>query len=261
MPSAKLTHASPPEYRQARLSSFEEDLGLKDKQFNVAVSILNVSYMLMQVPSNMILTRTRPSIYIPAWTALWFVISACTAFASNYGHLIAIRFLLGIAEAPFFPGAMYLLTCWYPRRELARRTAILYSGLILATAFSGLIAAGVFSGLKGARGLAGWRWLFIIEGAGSFLAALVGFLVLPDFPGQKSGVCRWILTDMEQKVAVERMALDRVSQPEAEGTVWMGLKLAVKDIRMWVFVSIRRSQPPAHRRVPVVFTGIAQMVD
>ncbi|KAJ0306234.1 hypothetical protein COL516b_004689 [Colletotrichum fioriniae] len=124
---------------------------------------------------------------------------------------------------------MYLLSCWYPRKELALRTAVLYSGVLLATAFSGLIAAGVLSGLEGARGIAGWQWLFIIEGAGSFTAALLGFALLPDFPGQKSGVAKWLLTDAEQRVAVERIRRDRVSLPEADSSVWNGLKLAIKD--------------------------------
>jgi MFS family permease len=159
---------------QAKLNKFEADLGLKGDQFNTAVSILNVgyadscwstatfsltypSYMLMQLPSNMIITRVRPSIYLAFFVCVWSCISAATAAARNYGHLIAIRFLLGIAEAPFFPGAFFLLSCWYTRKELAFRTAILYSGLVLATAFSGLIAAGVFAGLDGVRNLAGWR--------------------------------------------------------------------------------------------------------
>ncbi|CAH0051701.1 unnamed protein product [Clonostachys solani] len=220
---------------QARLSSFEKDLGLKGNEFNVAVSILNVGYMLMQLPSNMLLTRTRPSLYIPFWTALWSIVSAATAGASNYQHLLVIRFFLGIAEAPFFPG-MHLLSCWYPRKELARRTAILYSGVLLATAFSGLIAAGVLSNLEGAMGIAGWQWLFIIEGAGSFAAALLGFVLLPDFPGQKTGTVKWLLTDAEQKVAVERIKRGRVSLPEEDNSVWTGLRLAAKDIRTWVFV-------------------------
>lgn len=185
----------------------------------------------------MLLTRTRPSIYIPVWTALWSCVSAATAGAGNYTHLLIIRFFLGIAEAPFFPGAMYLLSCWYPRKELALRTAVLYSGVLLATAFSGLIAAGVLSGLEGVRGIAGWQWLFIIEGSGSFAAAILGFILLPDFPGQKSGVAKWLLNDQEQKVAVERIRRDRVSLPEENPSVWNGLKLAVKDARTWVFVS------------------------
>lgn len=129
--------------------------------------------MLMQLPSNMIITRVRPSIYLAFWVCVWSCISASTAAAKDFSHLIAIRFLLGIAEAPFFPGVFFLLSCWYTKRELALRTAVLYSGLLLATAFSGLIAAGVFAGLDGARGLAGWRWLFLIEGVASFVAGVV----------------------------------------------------------------------------------------
>ncbi|KAI7763117.1 hypothetical protein LZL87_013911 [Fusarium oxysporum] len=225
--STKLAVSLTVTFSQARLSTFEQDLGLKGNQFNVAVSILNVGYMLMQLPSNMLLTRTRPSMYIPAWTALWSIVSAATAGAGTYTHLIVIRFFLG---------AMFLLSCWYPRKELALRTAILYSGVLLATAFSGLIAAGVLSGLEGARGMAGWQWLFILEGAGSFVAAIVAFFVLPDFPGQKTGAMKWLLSDDEQKVAVERINRDRVSLPDADHGVFAGLMMAVKDLRTWVFV-------------------------
>jgi MFS family permease len=73
------------------------------------------------------------------------------------------------------------------KKELAFRTAILYSRLIFATAFSGLLAAGIFSGLDGAHGIKGWRWLFIIEGASSFVAGLCGFFLFPDMPGAETG--------------------------------------------------------------------------
>ncbi|KAK7737139.1 hypothetical protein SLS63_002930 [Diaporthe eres] len=218
----------------ARLDSFEKDLGLVGNQFNVAVAILNVGYMLMQVPSNMILTRVRPSLYISIWVLVWSVISASTAAARNYSQLIVIRFFLGIVEAPFFPGALFLLSSWYPRRQLALRTAVLYSGLILATAFSGLIAAGIFEGLDGVHGIKGWRWLFILEGAASFAAGILGLVLLPDFPTGKTGLAKWFLTEEERKVAVERMARDRVSLPEAEHGILYGLKLAVTDIKTWV---------------------------
>jgi MFS family permease len=91
----------------------EEDLGLVGTQFNVAVSILNVGYMLAQLPSNMLLTRVRPSIYLPLCAAIWSCVSAATAGTQNYGGLIAVRFFLGIVEAPFFPFvAIILLTCF-----------------------------------------------------------------------------------------------------------------------------------------------------
>ncbi|KAF4464588.1 major facilitator superfamily transporter [Fusarium albosuccineum] len=187
---------------QARLDDFEAELGLKGNEFNVAVSILNVGYMLAQLPSNMILTRVRPSLYLPACVMVWSCVSAATAGVTSFSGLVAVRFFLGIVEAPFFPGAFFMLSAWYTRKELALRTAVLYSGLVLATAFSGLIAAGIFSGLSDKAGLHGWQWLFILEGAGS------------------------------------RIALDRVSLPEADRSVWHGLSLAVKDVRTWIFVII-----------------------
>lgn len=164
----------------------------------MANSLTLPSYMLMQLPSNMILTRVLPSVYLSFWVCIWSCISAITAAASSYSHLFAIRFLLGISEAPFFPGVFFLLSCWYTRKELAFRTAILYSGLVLATAFSGLIAAGVFAGLDGVRHLAGWRWLFLIEGVASFAIGVVAFFVLPDFLESSTGSVTWLLTQDER---------------------------------------------------------------
>lgn len=196
--------------------------------------------------SNMLLTRCRPSLYLPAWTALWSIVSACTATVHNYGQLIAVRFLLGLAEAPFFPGAMFLLSCWYPRHEVATRTAVLHSGLLLATAFSGLISAGIFTGLDGVHNLAGWQWLYLIEGAGSFAAACIALFVLPDFPGSATGSSRWLLTELERHVATDRMERDRVTESRIDGSVWTGLRAAVIDYRTWIFVVILTANHTAY---------------
>lgn len=129
----------------------------------------------------------------------------------------------------------YLLSCWYTKRKLALRTAVLYSGLVLATAFSGLLAAAIFSGLGGARGVAGWRWLFIIEGAASFFAGLVALFVLPDFPGKVTGLVKWLF-DEERSLAIGRIRRDQVSNQDSNRSVLFGLKSAVKDYRVFVFV-------------------------
>lgn len=191
----------------------------------------------MQLPSNMILTRVRPSLYIPIWVCIWSCLSAATAGVHNFSGLIAIRLFLGISEAPFFPGVFYLLSCWYTKKELALRYSILYSGLILATAVSGLLAAGIFSGLSGAMGLAGWRWLFIVEGAVSFVLGLAAFFLLPDFADSTTGSTKWLFNDEERRVAAARIARDAVSDQESNHGVMHGLKLAVKDIKVWIFVS------------------------
>ncbi|KAH7393283.1 major facilitator superfamily domain-containing protein [Cadophora sp. MPI-SDFR-AT-0126] len=190
---------------------------------------MSISIILLQLPSNMMLTRDRPSRYILTWVLL-------------YTGLVLVRFFLGFAEPPFFPGAMYLISSWYTHKELSPRTALFYSSFILATAFLGLIAAGIFAGLDGARGIAGWKWLFIIEFAATFLVGLIVFVVLPDFPGSKTGSAgTWLLTE-EQIVAVTRMQRDRVSGSEEGKLVWYGLKLACKDWRTWVFNRLTNMQ-------------------
>lgn len=104
---------------------------------------------------------------------LWATVSALTAVAHNFTGLLLTRFFLGVTEAPYYPGAVYLLSIFYNRKEIATRIAILYTGNVLATAFAGLIAAGVFYGMDGTRGLAGWQWLFILQGAVTFFLYVV----------------------------------------------------------------------------------------
>ncbi|KAL1612083.1 hypothetical protein SLS60_000306 [Paraconiothyrium brasiliense] len=148
---------------QARLNDLEEDLGMEgDTQFNTTVSILFVGYVLMQIPSNMLITRIKPGIYMSAWMLIWAVVSGCTGLVQNYAGLVLCRFFLGITEAPFYPGAIYMLSIFYTRKEIATRIALLYCAQILATGFTGLLAAGIFAGLDNKRGIDGWRWLFIL---------------------------------------------------------------------------------------------------
>lgn len=91
----------------------------------------------------------------------WSVLSICTAFTKNATHLYLTRFFLGVCEAPYYPGALLIISNFYTRTEVAARIAILYTGNILATAFAGLISIGIFK-LDGHRGYAAWQWLFII---------------------------------------------------------------------------------------------------
>ncbi|GME37304.1 major facilitator superfamily transporter [Neofusicoccum parvum] len=214
---------------QARLNSLEEDLGLEGVQYNTAISILFVGYLLMQVPSNMFLTRTRPSIYMSVCMIGWAGISAATAGVKNYAGLVACRFFLGFVEAPFYPGALYLLSVFYTRKELATRISILYTGQVVSTGCSGLIAAATFATLDKAKGIAGWQWLFIIEGSITALVAIFGFILLPDDPSQT----RW-LTPAERALAVARIERDTVGQA-ARGSTWDGLKQACRDPRTWLF--------------------------
>lgn len=136
---------------RAKISSIEADLGLSDVQYQTCVSILFVGYIIFGVPSNMLLTRIKPSLFLCCTMMLWSVLSICTAFAKNFTGLLMTRFFLGVVEAPYYPGALLIISNFYTRTEIATRISILYTGNILSTAFAGLIAAGKSSGYMGMR--------------------------------------------------------------------------------------------------------------
>ncbi|KAH8811216.1 major facilitator superfamily domain-containing protein [Xylogone sp. PMI_703] len=213
----------------AKLNSLTKDLNLKGSEYNTCVSILFVGYLCGGVPSNMILNRVRPSFYMAGFCTAWSVVSLLTYKAHDYKTLVACRFLLGLVEAPFYPGALYMISMFYTRKEVAARMAIFTTGNMLAGAFSGLIAAGVFAGLDGSRGLAGWQWLFIIQGSLSIFVGIVGFFTLPDSPLKT----RW-LTPEERELAHNRMIIDTTGRRQGT-SVMKGLREACLDWRTWAF--------------------------
>lgn len=159
----------------------------------------------------------------------WAIVSTLTAITHDFTGLLLTRFFLGVVEAPYYPGALYILSIFYTRKELSTRIAILYSGNILATAFAGLIAAGVFSGLEGVAGLEGWRWLFILQGIVTFVVAIAACFLLPDEP-----LTTWWLTPEERQLAHDRVARDTVGL-STNVSPWAGLKEAARDPKVWVF--------------------------
>ncbi|TDZ54695.1 MFS transporter prlL [Colletotrichum trifolii] len=220
----------------ARLGGLEKDLGLTGSEFQTCVSILFVGYILMQVPSNMFLNKLgRPAMYLASCMAIWGVLCACSGAATNFGGLLATRFLLGFVQAAFYPGCLATLSSWYVRKELGVRTGLFYTGAMLSGAFSGLIAAGITGGMDGAGGLLAWRWLFIIMGALTVLVAALAFFVLPDFPANTA----W-LTPRERQLAVWRMELDAAGEEDwtssTEQSMWAGFRMVVADPVNWILV-------------------------
>ena len=147
----------------AKLADIDKDLGLSAVEYQTSVSILFAGYILMQVPSNIVVGKIQyPAVYICLAMGVWGLISSLMAVVQNFGGLLACRFFLGFVEAVFFPGALFFLSMFYNRKQFAFRTAILYSGSQLGNAFGGLFAIGILQ-LDGKRGLEGWRWVGRIE--------------------------------------------------------------------------------------------------
>ncbi|KAJ8651745.1 hypothetical protein O0I10_012692 [Lichtheimia ornata] len=184
----------------ARLGTLEEDLHLSGNDYYTALTIFFAGYVIFHIPSNLMVKRLKPSRWISATMVLWGVCSICQAATNNAAGLIACRFWLGAFETGVGPSTPLYLSFWYQREELASRVALYFGSSTLAGAFSGAIAYGVLGNLEGVHGIAGWRWLFIIEAAPTIFLGLLSFVMLPDLP-ETAG--RWLTKD-EKAVAVMR---------------------------------------------------------
>ncbi|KAH8927185.1 MFS general substrate transporter [Atractiella rhizophila] len=215
----------------ARVGGMEDALHLSSNDYSLALLIFFVGYLLMEVPSNMLLAKLRPSLFLPGIMFVWGCVVIAFKGVNNLAGLVAIRFFLGIAESGFFPGVWFFLGSWYKREELSKRFAIFYSASIISGAFGGLLAGVITDYMDGVSGVPGWKWLFVLEGCATVFFAICATFILPDWPE----TTRW-LSEEEKLLAVERM---KVAFQEDAGTK-MGHResfmLAVKDWRTWAFV-------------------------
>ncbi|KAJ4422032.1 hypothetical protein N0V82_003328 [Gnomoniopsis sp. IMI 355080] len=218
----------------ARLKGLQTDLNLSDHQYETCLSILYVGYILMQVPSNMLINRIpRPSLYLSIVMLIWGLLSTLTGIVESFSGMVVARFFLGFVEAAFLPGTLLILSKWYTRRELTTRNAILFCGSLISNAFSALVGAAVLSNMQGTLGHAAWRWLFWIEGAVTMLVAILAAVILPDLPHNTRG-----FTEEERQVAQLRM-LEDVGEADTDSKdqgVTDGLIMAMKDFKVWLMM-------------------------
>ncbi|KAI1797076.1 MFS general substrate transporter [Ganoderma leucocontextum] len=163
----------------AYVSGMQEDHG---NQLNYITTAWTCGYVIGQIPSNMLITRIRPSIWIPAMEVIWSMLTMVLASAKNFETLIIVRFLVGLAESTFYPAIQYVIGSWYKPDELGKRACIFHTASALGPMFSGFLQTGAYNGLNGVHGLAGWKWLFIIDGMITVPIALLGFAIMPDLP-------------------------------------------------------------------------------
>lgn len=203
-------------------------------QYSIVLLVFFISYVIFEIPSNLLIARVRPSLYLSALCVLWGAVSACMAATNNWQQLAAVRFCLGVAEAGFAPGVAFYLSSWYKRYEVARRFSIYYTATAVSGAFSGLLAGVITQHLDGARGLAGWRWLFLIEGVGASFVGCFTWMILPDYPTTTK-----FLSPEERLLAAQRLSYEGLANAQgAEGHIgeWQACKIMWKDFRVWVFV-------------------------
>ncbi|KAH7148213.1 allantoate permease [Dactylonectria macrodidyma] len=218
----------------AKVAGMDVDLKLTDNQYAMLLSIFFIGYLICEVPSNMILTRSRPSLYLPGIMIIWGSLCAVMSVVHNYEGMLALRFFLGAIEAGFFPGVLYVMTCWYKKAEIGKRFSIFFTASVCSGALSGLLAGAITGNMEGVRGMRGWRWLYLIEGCVTIAAAIILKFVLLDFPETSKR-----LSIEQRQLAVVRMIHDRKTTVISHGvrlTHWQSFKAAVADPRTYLFI-------------------------
>ncbi|KAN0095227.1 MFS general substrate transporter [Hyaloscypha variabilis] len=187
----------------AFLSGMEEDLSMYGNQLVTSTSIYTVGYVIGQIPSNLLLTRVSPRWVIPSLEVGFGIATMCTAAVKSYRALYALRFLVGLFESGFYPGIHYLLGSWYTPQEIGKRAMIFWLAGSIGQLFSGFLQAAAYTNLSGIGGLAGWRWLFIIDGIITIPLAILGFAFFPNLP--QGGKRTWWTTEAEHVLSIKRM--------------------------------------------------------
>ncbi|KAK6538388.1 hypothetical protein TWF694_011267 [Orbilia ellipsospora] len=176
----------------AKIEGLTTDLHLSGIQYNVALSIFFIPYVIAEVPSNMIMNKIKhPGKYLGALIVVWGIIMTLTGIVRNFAGLTVVRFFLGLFEAGFLPGAILLVSNWYMPNETQTRIAILYTSAASGGAFSGILAYGIAK-MEGLAGLGGWQWIFIIEGIFTVLLGIICYLFLVESPALSTG---WLDAD------------------------------------------------------------------
>src|SRR5437867_1526598 len=165
-----------------------QDLGFTDAVYGLGAGIFFIGYFLFEVPSNLIMHRVGARVWMARIMISWGVISAAMMLARGAASFYALRFLLGAAEAGFFPGMILYLTYWFPAAEQARAVARFMTATAMAGVVGGPISGTILEQLGGRGGLAGWQWLFLLEGLPAVAFGLAVLVYLTDRPAAAGGM-------------------------------------------------------------------------
>lgn len=212
----------------AKVFHLSEDLGLTGNDYNIALVIFFVPYILFEIPSNIILKKMKPRVWLSICMFAFGLVTLLQGFVQNLSGLIATRFFLGVFEAGMFPGSFFLIGMWYRRHEAQKRYSFFFSSTSLAGAFGGLLASAIGK-MDGVAGYRGWRWIFILEGLLTVIVSFFFFFLLPNFPEES----KWLTEDerayVKARLQVEQgnSAHDRKISARDVGRVFKDFKVTI----------------------------------
>lgn len=247
--------------------TMNKELGLTATMFGLTSSIFYIAYICAEIPSNMLMPYFGARIWIPRIMITWGLASAATMFAVGPYSLYALRALTGLAEAGFMPGILLYITYWFPTSRRARATSVFIMAQPITIAFASTLS-GLILGMHGFLGIAGWRWLFLLEGVPAILLGVIAYFYLDNSPA----TANW-LSVREKDVlakAIERDdAVTKVTSISG-GTfaelfsapvlllcfAYLGLVVSLVTNSTWVPQIVRAVHPTAHFAVVGLIAAI-----
>ncbi|KAJ4348339.1 uncharacterized protein N0V89_009713 [Didymosphaeria variabile] len=186
----------------AKIQGLTTDLKMVGSDYNIALFVFFIPYILFEVPSNLILKKMAPSTWLSSIMVLWGICTLGQGLVRNFGSLVALRVLIGLFEAGLFPGCMYLISMYYKRYELQWRFTLFFTASIIAGGFGGLFAFALAK-MNGIGGYAGWRWIFLIEGILTIVLGVISKFWVPDWPETAK-----FLSEDERALLIARLSAD-----------------------------------------------------
>ncbi|KAL6704979.1 hypothetical protein ACN47E_007382 [Coniothyrium glycines] len=241
----------------ARVAGMEADLQLQiGDRYTIVLVLFFPTYFLLELPSNIVLRKVGSANWLTFIAVSWGAVMIGQGFVESWVTLAICRVLLGALEAGFFPGCVYLITCWYCRYETQKRLGGFYLVSVGIGGLANILAYGLMQ-MEGVGGIRGWQWIFIIEGILTCVVAIIGWFIILDFPdrAEKKG----FLTRHEAAVVLQRIENDRADSV-ADPLTWAKFCHHLTDIRLWAYATMFMSTTmPAYAFsyfLPVILVGM-----
>ncbi|CEI67995.1 unnamed protein product [Fusarium venenatum] len=210
-------------------SGMKEELNLKGIEYNLFSTFYNIGYLVMEIPCMLLISRPKYARWVlPICETLWSIITFIQCRNNSAPMIYGMRFLMGLFETPAATGSLYILSSWYRSDEVFKRAGVWYVSSNIGAMFGGYMQAAAHAGLDGKGGMAGWRWVFIIDGIISLPIAIAGFFFYPGVPTSNPRV--WWLSEEDQKLAQARMQDDGMRKSKK-----IGKQMLKRVFRNWHF--------------------------
>ena len=206
----------------AKLQMIDE-LKFSETVYGLGAGIFFIGYFLCEVPSNIILHRVGARVWIGRIMITWGILSAAMMYVSSPTMFYVMRFMLGVAEAGFFPGIILYLTYWYPAQRRGRMTAMFMTAIALSGVIGGPLSGAIMKHAHGVNGLSGWQWMFLLEGIPSVILGVAVIFMLKD----RIADAQW-LTEDEKALLIKNIAAEESEKEDhnvlhvmGSGRVWL----------------------------------------